>query len=465
MDNLTTTPRELHGGKAFGYAMGTGGQLLSSAILNAYVLTFYTYTVGLNAILVGIGISIGNIANALMSPLFGLLSDNKRPTKYGKRKTFLLYGLPGLIFCLIAIWMPPMTIQGESTNWSTAIYLWIMEIGFWISYACIRSPYLAMLPEISQVEQNRVKISAIQGLFSIIGALMGILLPLFLQSRLIDPQNPFHTTESGIYLIKNLPIISTIFAIIALSFTLISYFSTDESFYLKSTGILPQKRSIKEGLAQIFGPFKDLQFQKWLICSLFMNIATQMMVVGLTPFLTYVVQLYKSEFLLYMLFLLPFAAGGFLYWQKKAKTMGSRKSFLKSAVFLISSLFSAALFFIQWESSIRRVLAVFVLGFILSTFIVGFILPNPIISALIDQSLTSEPKPQQIQGSKNSGSYFGAYIFMLNIANAISNFIVGLILSGENKTNPMMITLIFPLAAFAYLAALLFFRKIKFVKN
>ena len=54
----------------------------------------------------------------------------------------------------------------------------------------IRAAYLAMIQEQSQVEKNRVKISAIQGLFSILATIIGIIFPLIMQGLLDDPKNP-----------------------------------------------------------------------------------------------------------------------------------------------------------------------------------------------------------------------------------------------------------------------------------
>ena len=88
----------------------------------------------------------------------------------------------------------------------------------------------------------------------------------------------------------------------------------------------------------------------------------------------------------------------------------------------------------------------------------GYLLPNPIISALVDDAPESV---KQKYGTVLSGSYFGSYLFLLNIANALGDVIIGIILMGENAENVFFIALVLPVASITYLLSVLIFKSSK----
>ena len=87
-------PRELHGKRLFGYILGVFGFSLTNLMIGTFVFQFYVYTVNLNSLLVSIGLSINLIVAAVFSIIWGVVIDNKKPGKYGKRRPYLFYGLP-----------------------------------------------------------------------------------------------------------------------------------------------------------------------------------------------------------------------------------------------------------------------------------------------------------------------------------------------------------------------------------
>ncbi|MHA1561104.1 MAG: MFS transporter, partial [Promethearchaeota archaeon] len=103
--------------------------------------------IGLDALLVSIGMFIGLVVFSLGAIIFGVVSDNKKPGKYGKRRPFLLLSLPGMIISMILIWTPPKCPEGQTMYWPTAIYLWTIAIFFSASVAMGFAPYYAMIPE------------------------------------------------------------------------------------------------------------------------------------------------------------------------------------------------------------------------------------------------------------------------------------------------------------------------------
>ncbi len=66
------TPRELHGSRLLGYAIGQFGLILTNMFVSVFIFQFYVYTINLDSILTSIGISIQLIFSAFSSIFLGL---------------------------------------------------------------------------------------------------------------------------------------------------------------------------------------------------------------------------------------------------------------------------------------------------------------------------------------------------------------------------------------------------------
>jgi len=449
-DEQVQNLRVLEGTKAIAYSAGILGQFLPSTLINAFLSIFWIYVVGLDAFLVGIATALSAVANALFSPIFGYLSDKKEPGKFGKRKPFILGGLPLLVLSLIFLWITPYLCEEfGQRDFGLFAYLAILNVTFYINFACIRSPYLAMLTEQSEDEKNRIKIAGQQGLFSILASVLGILLPMILMSRLAEPEEIFNTPQDKQFLLEILPILGIIFGVISALFTLGIVFAINEDFLRSKKSDKPkieEKVGVKEVLKKLFVPFKDPEYRKWLFSSYSMNTAMRMMVKSLTPYFTFVLLLKGDPYIYYLLAAVPFAVAGFMYWQKSAKKKGLKETFLKSTTLIAASLAGTLIILIPMATLIKQIVAfVFIAGAI-SNLVGGFILPNPIISELSDQM------PEELReedGKKSAGAYFGSYLFMLNIANATGDIVLGAIMTGDNARNPLIIGLLLRSARFS----------------
>lgn len=454
-------PRQLLGKKLLGYSSGIFAQFLLTNILNSYILVYFTKALGVDALLVSIGTALGALTNAFCAPTFGYLSDIKKPGKLGKRGSFMIGGLPILAFAFIMIWIAPGWNQT-----STAMFFWIFNISFYINYAMIRASYLAMIQEQSQVEKNRVKISAIQGLFSILATIIGIIFPLIMQGLLEDPNNP---TLGDMALLKTLlPIFGVIFAGLAVLFTLMAYFSVDEGFFQDQGDKMKRKSGFIKVIKDIFKPLADKEYRKWLLSSYSMNAGIRMIVKNLTFFFTVVLLLNSAMIPVFALLAIPFAFVGFVLWTARAKSKGLKKTFIQSTIIIFAFLLSTVtlLFTMPKTESASplpvQIHAYVLIAGVLFSLVGGFILPNPIVSKLVDQA------PEGLKSSSGeslSGKYFGAYSLFLNLANATGDIIVGIILAGGNENNPLMVLMVLPIASIAYLIAVIIFRTSKMDEN
>ncbi len=114
--------------------------------------------------LVGIAMLIGRFIDGLADPIIGAYSDNLRHSR-GRRIPFILYGSLPLTLIFMMIWRPP----SPETGLLNFFYLTVMLSAFFFLFTVVVAPYLALLPEIGKNKDERVKLSAWQGLFNIVG--------------------------------------------------------------------------------------------------------------------------------------------------------------------------------------------------------------------------------------------------------------------------------------------------------
>ena len=449
--------------------MGTLGFMLPITFVNAYTFQFYVYTIGLDALLVSIGMFIGLVVFSFGAILFGVVSDNKKPGKMGKRRPFLLFSLPGMIIFMILIWMPPKCPEGQTMYWPTAIYVWVIGIFFSASMAMGFAPYYSMLPEIAPTENERVKVASMQGLFNIIAVVGGMALVMVLQSQLVDPLNSKWWQPSGQHIISITPWISCLIAAISAITIIIAFFSTQGNFQKDDSEHLlanNKRTNIKKSIEQIFAPTKHINNKNFLLQTIFYNMAFRLCIVVMIPFLTFVLHLKQESYFVFFLFIAPFAISGFFLWQKLISKTGLIDGFSYSVKLSIVISFTGLIFLINFPEWAGMLFGVIILGLLVSCLLAGFIFPNPITSALVDEIKMEQPQGEdKIEGENLSGAYFGLNLFSLNISSGIASLILGVIFVGDNAEDPTFITLTFPIIGIIYGIGLYFLQKVKLKKE
>ncbi len=162
-------PRELHGTKLYGYSVGFFGIILSNMFGGVFCLQYYAYTVNLNSFWVSIGQFVQLFVAAFASIIFGVVIDNKKPNKIGKRRPFLIYGLPLWMISCILMWYPPFFIPQYDTSNEIIlfIYLTIVLVLKSVSSTSMMVAHTSMLPEQTQTLNNRSKVATIVSILNI----------------------------------------------------------------------------------------------------------------------------------------------------------------------------------------------------------------------------------------------------------------------------------------------------------
>ncbi len=464
----TSIPRELLGKRKIGYSLGFFGLFLSNLLIGVFAFQFYVYTVNLNSLIVSIGVAVRLILAAFSSIIFGVMADNKKPGKLGKRRPFLLYGLPIWVLTGILIWLPPMYCpQNNSMFLPTAIYFWIIIILNSISGTLITSTHISMLPEQSQTHENRQSVAAMNTFFTIIASVLSLLLPLIVESMLEDPEAVKWWEPSGKVILFYMPLIGTAFAAFGLLSIIITFFSVDESFHINSPKADTEKVSLKDTFKQMMVPAKDKKYRTYLAVRYFSSMGSRILGILVIAFLAFTLKFRGTEFLIYIVVSFVCKFGWFFIWKKILKNHSIIKAY---SLCIISCIIAASLelfFLVEMLSfEFKIILFVITFGTILGCLYSFRLFATPLANALVyEAAARSEDNDMDKAVSKLSGSYFGLQTFTMSIGQASASILVGLVLMGPNSENSTIITLTLSSMGIFFLISLLFLGRIKLEKN
>ncbi len=163
------------------YGLSTLGTSALGFIATSWLLYFYLPPDGTSLVpvaLFGTAIFISRIISALITPYIGYLSDNSQ-SRWGRRLPYMLVSSLPFVGAFIFLWTPP--IPRESLV--NLLYLGGMAIIFRLASAFYHVPYQALLPEIASTERHRVRISAWQSSFLLLGMMLGGLAGWIIEKR------------------------------------------------------------------------------------------------------------------------------------------------------------------------------------------------------------------------------------------------------------------------------------------
>jgi len=439
-----------------------------------FAFQYYVYTINLNSLLVSIGLTIQLVIAALFSVLWGVIIDNKKPGKFGKRRPYLFYGLPIWVITSILLWLPPWYCpKDNSMFWPTAIYFWIIITIKAIAGTSVIIAHASMFPEQSQTEENRKKIAETGTIFQIIASVLGLLVPLAVQSLLADPENVKWWESSGKTLLFYIPLIGTGFAIFALFSIVITFFSVDESFHKATSDAKVEKVSFNLGFHQMIIPAKDKKFRKFMGMGLFMGISGRIVGLIIIPFLTYVLKFRGTDYFIYVIVSFSCKFGWYYFWKKVRERQALIKTFsLCMALSVIASFLE--LFFLIEILSFEFKIALFIIsyGTVLGSMYAFGLFGGPVFSALVYEAAAINENKTETEAenldeavSAISGAYVGLSTFTGTLGPALASILIGIILMGSNQKNSIILTICLASTGIFYFIAFLYLIQIKLEKG
>ena len=432
-----------------------------------FVFQYYVYTINLNSLLVSIGLTIQLLVAALFSVLWGVIIDNKKPGKFGKRRPYLFYGLPIWVITGILLWFPPYCPKDNSMFWPTAIYFWVVITIKAIAGTSVIIAHASMFPEQSQTEENRKKIASVGTIWQINASILGLLVPIAVQSILTDPENVKWWEPSGKIIVFYIPLIGAAFSIFALFCIVLTFFSVDESFHETTLEEEIEKMSINMVFHQMIIPAKDKKFRKFMAMGLFSGISGRIVGLIIIPFLTYVLKFRGTDYFIYVIVSFSVKFGWFYFWRKLRERQTLVTTFSYCMVFSVIASFLELFFLIEILSfEIKIVLFVISYGTVLGSMYAFGLFNGPVFSALVyEAAAKTDPEDLDEAVSAISGGYVGLTTFIGTLGPAVASILIGIILMGSNQESSAILTICLASTGIFYFIALLYLKQIKLEKR
>jgi len=147
------------------YGMGHIQNDLCAVLWFTYLLLFLEKVIGLDGVYAGVVLLSGQIVDGMATVPIGYLSDkgfNCWPfQKYGKRKTWHLFGTIGVLLHYPFLFLGCFGCNLGGPIWHTVYLSWFSCIHN-IAWAAVQISHLAMIPELSPSQNERTGLTAIR---------------------------------------------------------------------------------------------------------------------------------------------------------------------------------------------------------------------------------------------------------------------------------------------------------------
>lgn len=415
----------------FLYGSGYLGIALITYVIGAWITYFYAPPPhsGLWQFMppawAGLAFAIGRIVDAVADPLVGVWSDRHRG-KRGRRIPFLRASAVPLALSFAILWLPP---RGASPI-AAFIYLTLTLGAFFTLYTVYVAPYLALLPQLSRSEADRLNLSVWQGIFNVVGIAIGALAAGMIASAL------------GFGWMGVILGAITLVSLVIPAWMVREPASTEAE--IADMGVVP---SIRSTLAN--RPFRTYvagQFCFWFgLNAVLIN----------APYLVTVVAgkgEVEASIALGVAILASVAA--FPVFVRIAKRYGLRQSLIVSMIWFAVVLFLAGLVgrpFMPFTAYTQVLLVNFLAGVPIAALLV---LPNPLMAEITDYD-------ERATGKRREAIYFGVQGLIVKASMALSSVLATQMLSrlGYTPDAPWGVLAIGPMAGLFVLLGITIFRR------
>ena len=136
-----------------GYGLGDTASNFVFHIVNAFLIGYYTDTIGLDPLAVSTLYFVARFWDAISDPLMGRIADRTQ-TKFGKYRPYLLWiAIPYGVIGFLAFLGPDLNPTGK------LIYAYVTYIALMTVYTAINVPYSAMMGTITSDPDERTSLS------------------------------------------------------------------------------------------------------------------------------------------------------------------------------------------------------------------------------------------------------------------------------------------------------------------
>ena len=385
------------------------------------------------ATVLGMALIVGRVFDGLADPIIASLSDNSR-SPVGRRKVFLLFsGLPLAIFATL-IFFPPL---GGEESLLNGVWLGVMLCCFYIAYTGYVNPYLALISDLGNTEDLRLKLSTKVAFFGLMATLLATAGFPAIVTRLM---------ESGLNLRATYQ--STVFAFSILSVPLL---------YASSLGF-KESPSYRDGSVQTVGTWTSLKetfaykpFRTFVLGEMFLQFGNNIVIMAL---LYYVVVIFRKPagfMSIIAAAIIGVALIAFPLVNYAARKVGKKKVLIAGVCVLIFC--SAALFILSFNMhGVFSTIGVLVLA------LAG--IPLAIIAILVNPTIAEMARDHtMLTGISKEAMFFAARAIPVKFIVALAGATFAFLLStfGKDISRPLGVQLSMLVISLASTMALVYF--------
>ncbi|XP_013888274.1 major facilitator superfamily domain-containing protein 12 [Austrofundulus limnaeus] len=166
---MSDRERSLRPFRKLSYASGHFLNDLCASMWFTYLLVFYHSVLGFNNTNAGVLLLVGQIADALCTPLIGYESDQTSGCgNYGKRKTWHLVGTLSVVLSFAFIFNQCLGCNVHTPQWASLTYFAPFIIIFQFGWAATQISHLSLIPELVTCEHAKVELTAYRYAFTVI---------------------------------------------------------------------------------------------------------------------------------------------------------------------------------------------------------------------------------------------------------------------------------------------------------
>ncbi len=160
------------------YGLAGMGMAIVSGIYAVLLTIYYQDYLGLGANWIALAMGIYAVWNALNDPIFGQITDRTR-SKLGRRIPYLRFTAPFFALTFSLVWFAPE----HAPEASQFVWMLVTMLLYDTCYTILGLVHGTLLPELSESDQERGKLSVVSTLFGLLGTLIGFLVPDFFRPK------------------------------------------------------------------------------------------------------------------------------------------------------------------------------------------------------------------------------------------------------------------------------------------
>ncbi len=403
-------------GNMASYGFGSMSREFLGMAFNTFVFFFYESQIGLNVWLIGIGLTIFSIYNAINDPLVGYLTNRpfKFTKKWGRRFPWILIGGIPMGACYFLLFSPPQ-VDPQADAWILFLWLIMATVLYDTFQTIFFVNFQALFPDKFRSVEERRSATGIQISLGIVGVALGSIIP----PLLIDFGNLSSYMLQGAVCM----IISTVTMLIAIPGIREDPQTIER--YLTSQKKAEKRKSFAKQTMQSFK-------QRSFVAYIFLYLMYQTLVPSMTGSLPYVVHyilgMPASATTIIMAAMLIGTLCSIPLWIRLAKKTNDNRKVTIISAFLMG-IFTAPLIFIN--TYIPLIITMLIWGVSLGGF---WSMIFPVMGDLIDEHVS-------IYGTREEGTLTGIQQFFGRLGLIIQSFsfalahtLTGFVESSETQT-------------------------------